>query len=87
MCLRLLKRAAPTSWVMPRPRDHLPAGGAAGSGGGLEKRPESRVEPLVRESSGRATEVIIAERIPMDRRARPRISRGGKVVDALVLVA
>ena len=88
MCLPLLKKGGIYVLVMPRPRDYLRVALPGPVKTVLGRPTRATLEPLVRELAAGRLEVVIAERIPMDQAERAHeISRGGKVVGKLVLVA
>lgn len=88
MCRKLLKKGGTHVLVMPRPRDYLSVALPGPVKTVLGRPSRATLEPLVRELAAGRLQVVIAERIPMAEAERAHeISRGGKVVGKLVLVA
>jgi NADPH:quinone reductase-like Zn-dependent oxidoreductase len=88
MCLKLLKKGGVHVLVMPNPRDYwrLVLPGPVKTVLGRPGR--ASLEPLVAELAAGRLQVVIAERIPMAEAERAhQLSRAGKVVGKLVLVA
>lgn len=87
-CLRMLKPDGAHVLVMPQPRDYwrLAVPGRVKT---VLGRPNRRnLAPLVELLAAGKLEVVIAERIPLDEAERAhRVSREGRVVGKLVLVA
>lgn len=88
MCRSLLKKGGTHVLVQARPADFLRVA-MPGPVKTLLGRPNrATLEPLVSELAAGRLQVVIAERIPMAEAERAHeISRGGKVVGKLVLVA
>ena len=88
MGLRLLKKGGVYVLVMPRPRDYLRVVLPGPVKTVLGRPTRDTLEPLVRELAAGRLEVVIAERIPLAEAERAHaLSRSGKVVGKLVLVA
>lgn len=88
MCLRLLKKGGVHVLVMPRPRDYLRLILPGPVKTVLGRPTGATLEPLVRELAAGRLEVVITERIPLGEAERAHtLSRAGKVVGKLVLVA